>query len=130
MSENSLLIKAISGAIIFGLGITGAGVTYVIDYEKRISLLEARVDTPSGISTTLIQSEDGNQTREETGAFLGISSDESVFGTTIAEGCLRLISSYDTIVSAGSIYSSEERRLEALQAQMAALGCTAFGEKR
>lgn len=117
MADNALLL----GAIAVGLTITGVGVTYVIDYERRISILESRIDTLTGISVGT-----GTVTGEEASTDQAVSNE--MFTSAIAEGCLRLISSYDEIISAGAIYSTEQERLDALKAQMNALGCTALGK--
>ena len=122
LTENALLL----GAIGVGLAITGVGVTYVIDYEKRISLLESRIDTLTGIAAGSNVGEVENGAAMLSGAAEPNRTD-TVFGQAIAEGCLRLISSYDSIVNSGTIYSGEQERLDALKAQMDALGCTALG---
>lgn len=125
LAENALLL----GAIGVGLAIAGVGVTYVIDYEKRISLLEARINTLTGIAAVSTAGDVANGAAMPSGAAEPDRTD-TVFGQVIAEGCLQLISSYDTIVNSGSIYSAEQERLDALKAQMDALGCTALGNGR
>lgn len=123
MSENSLLY----GAIGVGLTITGFGITYVIDYEKRISLLESRLNALTGISAVSPSTTPSDGPNIGENAQTDRVEEDGIFGRAIAEGCLRLITSYDDIISEGTIYSNEQERLDALKAQMDSLGCTVLG---
>ena len=123
MSENNLLY----GAIGIGLTIAGAGILYVIDFEARIRLLEARINLLSGIETTIPTSENEPKDQEsaEENASASPFSKPTQMQQAISEGCAKLITQYTSTISQSDyIGISEQGKLDALHKQIVTLGCS------
>ncbi|WP_143595807.1 hypothetical protein [Tropicibacter naphthalenivorans] len=129
MAENGMSTTVLSGLIAAFIAVTGAGISYIVDFEKRISINETRLNALTGIAAADSTGLGVKQEQLDSDVSSRKSTTESnLFSSAISEGCLKLITTYNSIVSDGALYSSERERLEALKSQMSALGCTTLGE--
>lgn len=112
----------LAGTIAIAMPVIGAGVTYVVNFEKRISLLEERINTLQGYSIGTSVRAGNGETSESSGTNEDRAPD---LERAIAEGCSQLISTYNRIIAGDSaLYLAEQEKLSALEVQMGALGCT------
>lgn len=120
--ENSLLY----GSIVVGLSIVGYGVTYVIDFERRISVLEIQSVAISRLNSEISLQQKGESVNDSSSE-RPVSISGSEFDKALANSCAQLVTSFEKIISQGYIYSAEREQIDALTVQMSSLGCYARG---
>ncbi|WP_112770563.1 hypothetical protein [Ensifer adhaerens] len=129
-----MLEKIVYAALAVGVVVIGAGATYIVQFEGRISKLEAQVNFAFGATASASGEKDSNTEDQAatngkasgTGAALtDTQSARSELSLALATSCAKLIETYNDIVAKNdALYSTEEARLDALTSQLDKLGCT------
>ncbi|MCS4240924.1 hypothetical protein M2418_000426 [Rhizobium sp. BIGb0125] len=111
------IVFALAGV---GVAAIATGVTYAVNFEGRISKLEAQSNFTLGVSA--VSNTSTTKTAPDTKDQVS-QNGLDILHKAIASSCAKLSDTFNEIVSAGTIYSSEKDRLEALTAQMAKMNC-------
>lgn len=120
-----MLDKIVYSSIAVGLTLAGAGIAYVISFEGRLSKLETQIGFISGASSapnSKLAGDEKSQGIQNSTISAPFFESEKI-NSAIANGCSNYMATYNKIVSAGTLYNSEETRLKALTDQMQLLGC-------
>ncbi|WP_417773120.1 hypothetical protein [Stappia sp.] len=127
VQNKSYLDRIVFAAIGAGIAAIAAGAFYVIDFQKRVSILETQftLTSVSVSGATQIERTSSHPETSSAGSVPehAIQSDDSQALQQIATACAEMMTSYKKIVDAGSLYSSENERLAALTNQMSRIGC-------
>lgn len=111
-----MLEKIVFGLAGVGLTAIAGGIAFIVNFEGRITKLETQSNFALGVSA-------GASIEEPFKSSNASGKTPDLLQQAIANSCAKMADSYAEIVAAGSIYSSEQQRLDALSSQMTRLNC-------